>query len=420
MAIREQAFSTIASVFKMHGAEALDTPVFELKETLMGKYGEDSKLIYDLADQGGELCSLRYDLTVPFARHLAMNNLSAMTRYQISKVYRRDNPSKGRYREFYQCDFDIAGQYEPMLADFEVIVVLNQLLDKLDIGTYEIKFNHRKLLDGMLDICGVPAEKFRTVCSSIDKLDKQTFEQVKKELVEEKGLSVETADRIGAIVKKRGSPFEILTELKAEGSKFLENSGSVAALGELDILFQALKEANCLDNLVFDLSLARGLDYYTGVIYEAVFKGTTQVGSIAAGGRYDNLVGMFSGKQVPAVGVSLGIERVFAIKEQQAKDRNQVVRATDTQVLVSILGKDVISASKLVTPLWNANISAKMKVSKRVMDHITFAKQKGIPWMVLVGESELASGVVKLKNIELNEEITVSREDYVEELRKRL
>ncbi|KAJ4802763.1 hypothetical protein LUZ62_015329 [Rhynchospora pubera] len=420
MAIREQAFSTIASVFKMHGAEALDTPVFELKETLMGKYGEDSKLIYDLADQGGELCSLRYDLTVPFARHLAMNNLSAMTRYQISKVYRRDNPSKGRYREFYQCDFDIAGQYEPMLADFEVIVVLNQLLDKLDIGTYEIKFNHRKLLDGMLDICGVPAKKFRTVCSSIDKLDKQTFEQVKKELVEEKGLSVETADRIGAIVKKRGSPFEILTELKAEGSKFLENSGSVAALGELDILFQALKEANCLDNLVFDLSLARGLDYYTGVIYEAVFKGTTQVGSIAAGGRYDNLVGMFSGKQVPAVGVSLGIERVFAIKEQQAKDRNQVVRATDTQVLVSILGKDVISASKLVTPLWNANISAKMKVSKRVMDHITFAKQKAIPWMVLVGESELASGVVKLKNIELNEEITISREDYVEELRKRL
>ncbi|KAJ4754083.1 Histidine--tRNA ligase [Rhynchospora pubera] len=269
-----------------------------------------------------------------------MNNLSAMTRYQISKVYRRDNPSKGRYREFYQCDFDIVRQYESMLADFEVIVVLNQLLDKLDIGTYE---------------------------------------------VEEKGLSVETADRIGAIVKKRGSPFEILTELKAEGSKFLENCGSVAALRELDILFQALKEANCLDNLFFYLSLARGLDYYTGVIYEAIFKGTTQVGSIAAGGRYDNLVGMFSGKQVPAVGVSLGIERVFAIKEQQAKDRNQVVRATDTQVLVSILGKDVISASKLVTPLWNANISAEMKVSKRVMDHITFPKQKGIPWMVLVG-----------------------------------
>jgi histidyl-tRNA synthetase len=133
--------------------------------------------------QGGELCSLRYDLTVPFARYVAMNNISAIKRYQIAKVYRRDNPSKGRYREFYQCDFDIAGVYEPMEPDFEVIKVLTELLDKLDIGMYEVKLNHRKLLDGMLEICGVPAEKFRTVCSSIDKLDKLTFEEVKKELV---------------------------------------------------------------------------------------------------------------------------------------------------------------------------------------------------------------------------------------------
>ena len=132
--------------------------------------------------QGGELCSLRYDLTVPFARHLAMNNLSALRRYQIAKVYRRDNPSKGRYREFYQCDFDIAGVYEPMEPDFEVIKVLTELLDKLDIGVYEIKLNHRKLLDGMLEICGVPAEKFKTVCPSIDKLDKLTFEEVKRNL----------------------------------------------------------------------------------------------------------------------------------------------------------------------------------------------------------------------------------------------
>uniref|UniRef100_A0ACD6AIC8 Uncharacterized protein n=1 Tax=Avena sativa TaxID=4498 RepID=A0ACD6AIC8_AVESA len=183
MAIRERVFSMITGVFKMHGAVALDTPVFELRETLMSKYGEDSKLIYDLADQGGELCSLRYDLTVPFARYLAMNNKSAMRRYQIAKVYRRDNPARGRYREFYQCDFDIAGVYEPMEADFEVIKVLTELLDKLDIGMYEIKLNHRKLLDGMLEICGVPSDKFRTVCSSIDKLDKLTLEQVKKELV---------------------------------------------------------------------------------------------------------------------------------------------------------------------------------------------------------------------------------------------
>ncbi|CAL9101274.1 histidine--tRNA ligase, cytoplasmic [Musa acuminata AAA Group] len=420
MAIRERAFSIITGVFKMHGAVALDTPVFELRETLMGKYGEDSKLIYDLADQGGELCSLRYDLTVPFARYLAMNNINALKRYQIAKVYRRDNPSKGRYREFYQCDFDIAGHYETMEPDFEVIKVLTELLDQLDIGSYEIKLNHRKLLDGMLEICGVPSEKFRTVCSSIDKLDKQPFEQIKKELVDEKGLAVETADKIGAFVKKRGPPLKILSELKKEGSQFLENAGSVLALNDLEILFKALEKAKCLDRVVFDLSLARGLDYYTGVIYEAVFKGSTQVGSIAAGGRYDNLVGMFSGKQVPAVGVSLGIERVFTIMEQLEKDRNQVIRATETQVLVAILGKDLTLAAEIVGQLWDAKIKAEFGLTKRVMNHINRAKQSGIPWMVLVGESEVSSGIFKLKSIEANQEEEIPREKIVDELQRRI
>ncbi|VAH02334.1 histidine--tRNA ligase, cytoplasmic-like [Triticum dicoccoides] len=420
MAIRERAFSIITSVFKMHGGVALDTPVFELRETLMGKYGEDSKLVYDLADQGGELCSLRYDLTVPFARYVAMNNISAIKRYQIAKVYRRDNPSKGRYREFYQCDFDIAGVYEPMEPDFEVVKVLTELLDKLDIGVYEIKLNHRKLLDGMLEICGVPAEKFRTVCSSIDKLDKLTFEEVKKELVEEKGVSNETAENIGSLVKTKGPPLEVLLELRKEGSKFMENEGSVVALNELEILFKALEKANALDRISFDLSLARGLDYYTGVIYEAVFKGVTQVGSIAAGGRYDKLVGMFSNKQVPAVGVSLGIERVFAIMEQQEKEKNQVIRATETEVLVSILGKDLILAAELVNELWSAGIKAEFKLTTRVQNHIKYATQTCIPWMVLVGESELRDGKVKLKDIRANQEEEVPRKDFVEVLKQRL
>uniref|UniRef100_A0A0D9WCX2 Histidine--tRNA ligase, cytoplasmic n=1 Tax=Leersia perrieri TaxID=77586 RepID=A0A0D9WCX2_9ORYZ len=416
MAIRERAFSIITGVFKMHGAVALDTPVFELRETLMGKYGEDSKLIYDLADQGGELCSLRYDLTVPFARYVAMNNISSLKRYQIAKVYRRDNPSKGRYREFYQCDFDIAGVYETMEPDFEVIKVLTELLDQLNIGSYEIKLNHRKLLDGMLEICGVPSEKFRTVCSSIDKLDKQTFEQVKKELVDEKGISNETAERIGDLVKTRGPPLEVLLELRKQGSKFLENKGSVVALNELEILFRALDKANAIGKIVFDLSLARGLDYYTGVIYEAVFKGTTQVGSIAAGGRYDNLVGMFSGKQVPAVGVSLGIERVFAIMEQQ---ENQV-RATETEVLVSIIGKDLILAAELVSELWNAGIKAEFKLTTRIANHLKYATQSGIPWMVLVGESEISSGKVKLKNLTSTQEEEVDRTEFAQVLKQRL
>ncbi|XP_016505768.1 histidine--tRNA ligase, cytoplasmic [Nicotiana tabacum] len=419
MAIREKAFSIIVEVFKRHGASALDTPAFEMRETLMGKYGEDSKLIYDLADQGGELCSLRYDLTVPFARYVAMNGLTSFKRYQIAKVYRRDNPSKGRYREFYQCDFDIAGQFEKMMPDFEVIKILTELLDELDIGEYEVKLNHRKLLDGMLAICGVPQEKFRTICSSIDKLDKQSFEQIKKEMADEKGLSDAISDRIGTFVKWRGPPVELLSKLKLERS-FLENNESSLALDELDIMFKALERSRCIDRVVFDLSLARGLDYYTGVIFEAVFKGATQVGSIAAGGRYDNLIGMFGTRQVPAVGISLGIERVFAIMEQVQKDKNQEIRATETQVLVSILGDDSALAAELVGELWNAKVKAEFMIHKKVMKHIDRARDSRIPWMVLVGERELSEGVVKLKDVVAAIDYEVPRGNLVNDLCRRL
>jgi len=186
MAVREEAFNTIRGVFKRHGASELDTPVFELRETLTGKYGEEGgKLIYDLANQGGELLSMRYDLTVPFARYCAQHGVSSLKRFHISKVYRRDNVSieRGRYREFYQCDYDVAGSYGEMLPDAEVLSVACDILSSLPIGSFKLKFNHRGLLDGMLELAGVPAAKFRTICSSIDKLDKEPWETVKAEMV---------------------------------------------------------------------------------------------------------------------------------------------------------------------------------------------------------------------------------------------
>ncbi|KAG2318275.1 hypothetical protein Bca52824_021397 [Brassica carinata] len=427
MIIREKAFSIIQNVFKKHGATALDTPVFELRETLMGKYGEESKLIYDLADQGGELCSLRYDLTVPFARYVAMNGITSIKRYQIAKVYRRDNPSHGRYREFYQCDFDIAGLSEPMGPDFEYIYSVCFLLACLLLFLpKQVKLNHRKLLDGMLEICGVAAEKFRTICSSIDKLDKQSFEQVKKEMVEEKGLSSEIADRIGSFVKEKGAPMELLSKLRQEGSEFLGNSSAKEALDELSIMFEALERSKCSHRVVFDLSLARGLDYYTGVIFEAVCIGA-EVGSIAAGGRYDNLIGMFGAKQVPAVGMSLGIERVFNIlekKQKLEKEQKRVVRSTETKVLVSIMEEDELGeAAELVSQLWEADINAEYLVTKRNSKHFDWAKGSKIPWMVVVGKTELSEGVVTLKKIVegSEEEIRgVPRDSFVAELLKRL
>nr|GEV50165.1 histidine--tRNA ligase, cytoplasmic [Tanacetum cinerariifolium] len=311
------------------------------------KYGDDSKLIFDLADQGGELCSSRYDLTVPFARYVAMNGITSFKRYQIGKVYRREKPSKGRYREFYQCDFDIACD-ESIGADFEVVKILIELLDELNIGEYEIKLNHRKLLDGMLDICGVPSDKFRTVCSSIDKLDKQTFEEIKKELIDEKG-----------------------------GGPFLTNDSTKQALNDLDKLFQLLDTARCVHKVVLDLSLARGIDYYTGLIYEAVSKGDIQVGSIAAGGRYDDLIAKFGTKRVAAIGVSLGIERIFTILEQKQKDDKQLLRASETQVLVSIWGDDYNLAVKLVTMCWDANLKAEFWSTKGGASTSTMQKSLG-------------------------------------------
>jgi histidyl-tRNA synthetase len=321
MMIRQQAFSIIRRVFQSHGAVEIDTPVFELRDTLTGKYGEDSKLIYDLADQGGELLALRYDLTVPFARFLALNSVGNIKRFHIGKVYRRDQPAlaRGRYREFYQCDFDIAGNYGRMVPDSESVCVVCEILNGLPIGDFAIKLNHRCLLDAILDICGVPADKFRTICSAVDKLDKESWEDVKREMVEDKGLKPEVADKIGTFVLEKGEPWTLYKQLM-ESNKFGDHKGALQAMEDLRILFEYLEAMDKLTFVSFDLSLARGLDYYTGVIYEAVcMSGNTQVGSIGGGGRYDNLVSMFqeAGKITPCVGVSVGIERVFTLMESK-------------------------------------------------------------------------------------------------------
>ncbi|KAK9092298.1 hypothetical protein Syun_027209 [Stephania yunnanensis] len=338
MAIREKAFSIITQVFKRHGGSALDTPAFELRETLMGKYGEDSKLIYDLADQ--------------------------------------------------------------------------------------IKLNHRKLLDGMLEICGVSAEKFRTICSSIDKLDKQSFEEVKKEMVEEKGLTVEIADKIGNFVKKRGAPLSILSELRQEGSEFLNNSGSTLALKELEILFKALEKSKCIHRVVFDLSLARGLDYYTGMIFEAVFKGATQ--SVYYNGAASPGQGVLgcqrSGSPISSACAELKItwEFKYPMWEFELCFDGGAIRATETQVLVGVLGDDLSLAAELVNELWSAKLKAEYIVNKRIMKLFDRATESRIPWMVLVGEKEQNEGIVKLRNMETKEEVVIQRNSLVEELQRRL
>lgn len=423
MAIREKAFEVIKAVFLAHGAVGIDTPVFERRETLMGKYGEDSKLIYDLADQGGEMLSLRYDLTVPFARFCAVHNVTNIKRYHIGKVYRRDNPAmnKGRFREFYQCDFDIAGAYGPMIPDAEILCILSQILDTLDIGEYKIKINHRKLLDGLLEVCGVPADKFRAVCSAIDKLDKSPWNEVKDEMVNVKGLEPEVADRLGVFCVQKGEPMEMLAMLRTDVA-FSQRAGE--AFEELGILFRYLEAFGVLQNMSFDLSLARGLDYYTGLIYEAVLTTSDRVGSIAAGGRYDGLVGMFSGKAVPAVGVSIGIERIFAILEDLEKDR-QNLRPNQTQVLVASHGEVpalVLARMKLCGELWRAGLKCELVYSEtpKAKKQMEFALDNKIPFIAWISQDGIANGTVNLKDVHNKQETEIHSKDIIAELKKRL
>lgn len=432
MALRLSVLNKIVSVFQKHGAVTIDTPVFELKEVLTGKYGEDSKLIYDLKDQGGEILSLRYDLTVPFARYLAMNKISNIKRYHIAKVYRRDNPSitRGRYREFYQCDFDIAGTYDAMIPDSECVRIVYEILNSLEMGPFVIKINHRLLLDGMLETCGVSSDKFRSICSAIDKLDKSPWEEVKKEMVDEKGLSEEVADKIGEYVRLNGKQdlvAKLLTDPNLSKSK-----SAVEGLEGIKLLLNYCELLGTSDAVLFDLSLARGLDYYTGVIYEAVLLGKNSsgeddisVGSVAGGGRYDNLVGMFDSKNknVPCVGVSIGVERIFAVIEGKLQASKKKIRTTDTEIFVATAQKNLVEERiKLCRELWDQGFKVEHSYKKnpKLLVQLQHCEEYDIPLAIILGESEIQKGVVKLREVTSREEVEVSRKDLLEELKKRL
>ncbi|XP_041881267.1 histidine--tRNA ligase, cytoplasmic-like isoform X1 [Corvus kubaryi] len=432
-ALRDRLLSAVVSCFKRHGAAAIDTPVLELRETLMGKYGEDTKLIYELQDQGGELLALRYDLTVPFARYLAMNKVTNMKRYHVAKVYRRDNPAttRGRYREFYQCDFDIAGQFDPMIPDAECLKIVHEILSDLQLGDFIIKVNDRRILNGVFAVCGVPESKFIPACSTVDKLDKVPWEEVRSEMVGEKGLSPEAADRIGEYVQLHGG-LDLIERL-LQDPKLSQNKLAKEGLGDMKLLFEYLTLFGITEKISFDLSLARGLDYYTGVIFEAVLlhqenehvEEAVSVGSVAGGGRYDGLVGMFDpkGRKVPCVGVSIGIERIFSILEQRLEASGEKLRTTETQVLVATPQKHLLPARlKLISELWDAGIKAEMLYKKdpKLLKQLQYCEDTGIPLAAIVGEQELADGVVKLRDVATREQVDIPREKLIDEIRRRL
>uniref|UniRef100_A0A670IN05 histidine--tRNA ligase n=1 Tax=Podarcis muralis TaxID=64176 RepID=A0A670IN05_PODMU len=417
MAIRDRVFSVIIDCFKRHGAETIDTPVFELKETLTGKYGEDSKLIYDLKDQGGELLSLRYDLTVSLNPMLLAwaENCSSADEEHLHLLQLKN--AGFSHLQFVPQDFDIAGQYDPMIPDAECLKIIHEILSALQIGAFVIKVNDRRILDGMFAVCGVPESKFRSICSAVDKLDKMAWEDVRSEMVGEKGLSPEIADHIGEYVQLRGGLS--LIEQLLQDPKLSQNKLAREGLEEMKLLFEYLTIFGILEQVSFDLSLARGLDYYTGVICEAVLQQSDQtdesvsVGSIAGGGRYDGLVGMFDpkGRKVPCVGFSVGIERIFSIMEQKVAASEEKIRTTGTQVLVASAQKKLLEERlKLVSELWDSGIKAEVlyKKNPKLLNQLQYCEETGIPLVAILGEQELNDGVVKLRDVATREEVLMA------------
>ncbi|KAL8194144.1 UNVERIFIED_CONTAM: hypothetical protein K2H54_001106 [Gekko kuhli] len=433
MAIREKIFSTVISCFKRHGAVTIDTPVFELKDLLLDGHWEESKLVYDLKDQGGEELSLRYDLTVPFARYLAMNKITNFKRYHIAKVYRRDQPTmaRGRYREFCQCDFDIAGNYDPMIPDAECLKVMHEVLSALQCGEFLIRINDRRILNGIFSTCGVPDEKFETTCSTLDKLGKVSWEEVKREMVQEKGLLPAAAEIIGQYVQLSGQ-WQLIHQL-CQDPKLSKSQLAMEGLEDMKLLFEYLTSFGIIDQVSLDLSLARGLDYYSGLIYEAVLlhrpngrgKEPLPVDSVAGGGRYDGLVASFGkkGQKVPCVGVSIGVERLFSVIEQQLEMSKEKIRTKETQVLVAAAQKDFLAGRmKLIAELWDAGIKAEMlyKKNPKLLSQLQYCEETGIPLVAIIGQQEMDDGVVKLRDVATRKEIDVPKENLIEEIKKRL
>ncbi|KAG0706674.1 hypothetical protein DFH29DRAFT_798034 [Suillus ampliporus] len=448
MFCREHVERIVKDAFTSYGGSALDTPVFERKDVLAGKYGEDQKLIFDLMDQGGEQLALRYDHTVPLARYLAMAGATIQSKiWQVGKVYRRDNPvvSKGRMREFSQADLDITGVWDPMIPDAEIISLLCTILTRLEVGEFTIKLNHRKILDGIFEVCGVPQDKIRTISSAVDKLDKLPWLEVKKEMTEEKGLSSDVADKIGEYVKHKGGP-SLLDLLKAD-APLMANTSAKQGISDMEILFTLLRAYKVLDKISFDMSLARGLDYYTGIIYEATVEASAPpgfaadatestapapskpkpskkakvddgeedeldesqvgVGSIAAGGRYDNLVGMFTaaaaaeGKKapgLPCIGVSIGLDRIFAIVWPKWVEKG--MRSKETMVYVMAAGDGLLEERiTLVQELREAGIKTDFLAKKKPKLTAQFmaGERDEVPFAVILGGDELKEGLVTVK-----------------------
>ncbi len=432
---RNYIFNTIRTVFELYGFQPLETPAMENMETLMGKYGEEGdKLIFKILNNGLDNAAkheqirqdfekvlkgknmkgiteraLRYDLTIPFARYVAMNYgqlTMPFKRYQIQPVWRADRPQRGRYREFYQCDADVVGS-KSLLNEVELANIYATVFDKLGIGV-EIKINSRKILTALAELCG-GADRMIDITIAIDKLDKIGLDKVKQELAE-RGLNEEQINTIESYLSIEGNNEEKISRLKQlighleygqqgiEELEFLLNYSQSSALNP--------SNDGQASQLITDFTLARGLNYYTGIIFE-VKANDVQMGSVGGGGRYDDLTGLFGVPNVPGVGISFGVDRIYDVMEEKGlfpKELN-----ISTNVLFFNLGENESrKAYELMQQLRENGVSAEIYHENVKFDkQFKYAEKKGIGHIIILGSKELEDGTFTIKELATGQQNTV-------------
>jgi histidyl-tRNA synthetase len=406
---REYVFNIVREVFHLYGFEPLQTPVLELTETLMGKYGEDAdKLIFNARhSEGKEELSLRYDLTVPLARVVGQyaNDISLpFKRYQLSPVWRAERPQRGRYREFYQCDADIVGVPQ-MVADAEIVSLIVTVLKRLGFPQFVVKINSRKLLTAIGQYAGLEGEALANLYRSIDKFDKIGADGVREELLK-RWIEPVVVDKIMHLITQKLPGTQPLDFLDDTMGQF---EAAQAGIRELRELAAGLEQMHVpAGSYEFDFTMVRGLGYYTGPIFETIIT-EPNLGSVTGGGRYDDLVGLFRGETLPTTGTSLGIERIIDVMDVLNLYPPEI-GGTVVEVLVTVFGDDTRAQSNaLAAELRAGGVRTELYMQdKGIGKQIGYADKKGIPVVALLGADEIAQGVVKFKRLRDGEEVTIA------------
>jgi histidyl-tRNA synthetase len=435
MVKREYIFETIKSVFRKYGYSPIETPAMETLSTLLGKYGEEGdKLLFKILNSGDFLSKtdrnkigatdsnalsiqisekgLRYDLTVPFARYVVQNRNDItfpFKRYQIQPVWRADRPQKGRYREFYQCDADVIGS-NSLLNELELIQIIEEVFKKLGINV-TVKLNYRKILTGIAETIGQPGE-LTEITIAIDKLEKIGFDNVIAEL-KERGLPSQSIDKLIPFLQLKGSNSELMTLLR---QRLAGSEIGIKGIEEIETIFKMVNETQTAIKIDLDLTLARGLNYYTGAIIE-VKTDDVQIGSICGGGRYDDLTGIFGLPGVSGVGISFGADRIFDVLNQLNIYPADVNVATKV-LLINFGEKEQSYGLKTLVRLRKANISAEFYPDPdKIKKQMEYANAKKIPYVILAGGEEIAKDLLTLKDMISGDQKSLSVENIIDAIK---